>query len=499
MGTRILAVLFFYGSTHEVLVAASCKDGYPADYSLRGCFADSTIDRIMPKIRLVHLQEMTQQGPMSAETCYYICDDGLNTHFGMEYSTECWCAVEPDMTKHGPELDPIECDHLCFGTTTGEYCGGFNKMSVYEITAYQGCQRKDFEMPVEQVPAWVPGSEDKQVIGQPWDFQEKFDTVNFFSSDRGDSSSFSNHVRNGSSCDVEDDHKKLLDQTHVWQGARKTTPRVFCGIYTHQNNHATKAIKETWASHCDGFVAFSDAADLDLQTFQIKHEGPEEYANMWQKSRAIWKYINFHYKGDFDWFVLGGDDLFIIVENLRKYLLSEEVKRAAGGLENGGTTPVYLGRRLRGFGDDNRIYNNGGASYVLNQASVGLLADHLDDDDCQPHTKKPWEDVLIGSCLKKNGVEPLDTRDNLGRERFHPFTPGAHFGYRKPAKLENRRVSGCKVGAWYLIQAIDLKFGRECCSDDSISFHYVDEQLMRRLHDLLYLCPKDAVDEVAVV
>lgn len=56
---------------------------------------------------------------------------------------------------------------------------------------------------------------------------------------------------------------------------------------------------------------------------------------------------------------------------------------------------MYLGRRLRGFGDDNRIYNNGGASYVLNQASVGLLADRLDDDDCQPHTKKPWEDVLV--------------------------------------------------------------------------------------------------------
>lgn len=71
--------------------------------------------------------------------------------------------------------------------------------------------------------------------------------------------------------------------------------------------------------------------------------------------------------------------------------------------------------------------------------------------------------------------------------------------YRKPPKLENRHVSGCKVGAWYLIQAIDLKFGRECCSDDSISFHYVDEQLMRRLHDLLHLCPKDVVDGVAVV
>lgn len=39
---------------------------------------------------------------------------------------------------------------------------------------------------------------------------------------------------------------------------------------------------------------------------------------MWQKSRAIWKYIDKHYKNDFDWFVLGGDDIFIIVENLRK-------------------------------------------------------------------------------------------------------------------------------------------------------------------------------------
>lgn len=55
--------------------------------------------------------------------------------------------------------------------------------------------------------------------------------------------------------------------------------------------------------------------------FKIKHEGPEEWENMWQKSRAIWKYINFHYKDDFDWFILGGDDIFIIVENLRKVLL----------------------------------------------------------------------------------------------------------------------------------------------------------------------------------
>ena len=55
-----------------------------------------------------------------------------------------------------------------------------------------------------------------------------------------------------------------------------------------------------------------------FRRFKIKHEGPEDYENMWQKSRAIWKYINFHYRDDFDWFVLGGDDVFLIVENLRQ-------------------------------------------------------------------------------------------------------------------------------------------------------------------------------------
>lgn len=56
----------------------------------------------------------------------------------------------------------------------------------------------------------------------------------------------------------------------------------------------------------------------NTKRFKIKHEGPEEWNNMWQKSRAIWKYIDYHYLEDFDWFVLGGDDVFLIIENLRK-------------------------------------------------------------------------------------------------------------------------------------------------------------------------------------
>ena len=38
----------------------------------------------------------------------------------------------------------------------------------------------------------------------------------------------------------DDGNKQLLGQVNVWQGAKKTTPRIFCGIFTHQANHATK-------------------------------------------------------------------------------------------------------------------------------------------------------------------------------------------------------------------------------------------------------------------
>ncbi|CAM9450923.1 unnamed protein product [Ectocarpus sp. 4 AP-2014] len=330
-----------------------------------------------------------------------------------------------------------------------------------------------------------------------WNDQDKFDTRKFFLPTQHSTPSLSGDSST-KACAMNDDHKKMLTHVDVWEGASKTMPRIFCGIFTHRKNHFTKvkAIKETWAANCDGFVAFSDAADPDLHTFQIEHEGPEEHGNMWQKSRAIWKYINFHYKNDFDWFLLGGDDLFVIVENLRKYLLSDEIMGAAGGRINGGPNPMYLGRRLRPFDGDEWIFNSGGASYVLNQASVRLLASYLDEDACQPHGTTSCEDLMVAMCLKKNGVVAFDTRDESGRERFHPYTPAVHFGYRMPIRPEDHLVSGIAVDGWYIGMAIDLVFGLEGCSSDSLSFHYVDEDLMRRLYHLVYSCGENPADAV---
>ena len=106
--------------------------------------------------------------------------------------------------------------------------------------------------------------------------------------------------------------------------------RIFCGIYTMEKNHGTnvEATRSTWAKRCDGFIAFSTVEDPKIPSVNILHEGDEAYDNMWQKSRSIWRYIHNHMADDYDFFLLGGDDMFYIIENLRAYLGSEEITRA---------------------------------------------------------------------------------------------------------------------------------------------------------------------------
>jgi glycoprotein-N-acetylgalactosamine 3-beta-galactosyltransferase len=87
----------------------------------------------------------------------------------------------------------------------------------------------------------------------------------------------------------QDDNKKLLQQVpirgidplamdgHAAVGtAGKAAPTLFCGVYTMAENHASnvRVMRETWAPHCNGFVAFSTASDPRIPALQIQHEGP---------------------------------------------------------------------------------------------------------------------------------------------------------------------------------------------------------------------------------
>lgn len=65
-----------------------------------------------------------------------------------------------------------------------------------------------------------------------------------------------------------------------------TGVRLLCAVYTHPLLHQlVRAAALTWGRRCDGFVAMSTQTIPQLNILELRHAGPEEYQNMWQKVR----------------------------------------------------------------------------------------------------------------------------------------------------------------------------------------------------------------------
>jgi len=268
--------------------------------------------------------------------------------------------------------------------------------------------------------------------------------------------------------------------------------KIFCLVYTIEKNHnRIPNIRRTWGPKCDGFMVGSTKTDPSIGAVNILHEGPEEYDNIWQKVRSMWSYIYDNYYEKYDWFHIGGDDLFLIVENLRFYLESEEIRTAANGgiyLPEGNETkqtPLLLGRRFAYQGDMNNIFTSGGSGYTMNKAAFKLLVTE-GFPNYFPHLKTFSEDTMASRLFKKiDNIVPYDTKDDNGGERYMPFMPGDHLLYQMPKDHSKD---------WYATYSIDIKEGLEHCSPQSLAFHYVKGEAMRRLFALAYgMCPEEIV------
>ena len=71
---------------------------------------------------------------------------------------------------------------------------------------------------------------------------------------------------------------KLLDRVHVTtEDELKPVSgvKIFCATYTMEANHKgnVNTMRSTWTKRCDGYVAFSTAADPDIPAIKIEHEG----------------------------------------------------------------------------------------------------------------------------------------------------------------------------------------------------------------------------------
>jgi len=136
-----------------------------------------------------------------------------------------------------------------------------------------------------------------------------------------------------------------------------------------------------------------------------------------------------------------------------------------------------MGRRFAEQGNRERMFISGGAGYTMNKAALKTLVLNLPNGKCFPHMHTFSEDCMVANCFRKNGIVPYDTKDEDGGERYMPFQPGHHLTYRPPANPKDD---------WYSNYSVDVKWGIDHCAAKSVAFHYIKDDLMKRMHGILY-------------
>lgn len=288
--------------------------------------------------------------------------------------------------------------------------------------------------------------------------------------------------------------------------------RLLCVMYTHapKMRDLARTAALTWGAQCDGFLAFSNETVPRLGTVHLLHAGPESYGNMWQKTRSLLLYLYQHYINDYDYYHIGGDDIFLLVPNLRHFIASLPLDG----------TPVFAGQWIR---QKNRPYVGGGPGYTLNRSALRYFMWQR-YDNCHANVTASYEDRLLSQCLK--GFPLTDTRDaHTGEQRYHDCPPQQVYTHTTAlASTSRRRRPNFHAAAasywerlpwpnatvvadapssspqpWQMVlsaaSAVGPKYGLQAAAPYSVSFHKIHHPLFQaRLHAILYpgVCPPDS-------
>jgi glycoprotein-N-acetylgalactosamine 3-beta-galactosyltransferase len=154
-------------------------------------------------------------------------------------------------------------------------------------------------------------------------------------------------------------------------------------------------------------------------------------------------------------------------------------------------------------------YLSGGAGYTFSRETLKRMVSKMRENATFCPIQSTMEDIQVSTCLENVGVIPGESRDKFGRERFHAFKYEAHWTMIDPwvISVSNQPVknvnlifcsSSNHLFKIYLFFFFLFKFyfvlafvpisqkGSECCSDSSITFHYVDSKTMYHMHHLIY-------------
>eukprot|EP00054_Salpingoeca_dolichothecata_P002594 m.23271 g.23271 ORF g.23271 m.23271 type:complete len:524 (-) comp13124_c0_seq1:22-1593(-) len=233
----------------------------------------------------------------------------------------------------------------------------------------------------------------------------------------------------------------------------KVGGKLFCWVLTMPKSHnsSAKSVQETWVPGCDEHLFMSSGSSAHLQVHDVSLSGPESRDMIWEKTLKAWRHTAEKYLHKFDWFLKADDDTFVMTDNLRSFLSKFNA-----------SLPYYFGHQ---FKTEGVRYNSGGGGYVLSRAALQLLM-----ANASAFTDGIAEDFEIARSLKNVGVDPSDTRDRQGGERFFPFTIAD--------MLSIRKENDPKFWFWEF-NYYPHEEGPNCCSTEWVTSHYVPPQLMR--------------------
>ncbi|CAF1103691.1 unnamed protein product [Adineta steineri] len=250
------------------------------------------------------------------------------------------------------------------------------------------------------------------------------------------------------------------------------SPRVLCLILTTPKYFLdrVKAVNDTWGPRCDRYLFVTDYTPQTMTPEQINFTqqipiAPIQnitpgYDHLTQKTTLAFLFAYEKYFNDFDWFVKADDDTYLIVENLKAFLSQQNASE-----------PVTFGYNFKVIVP--KGYHSGGASYVLSRESLRRFYEAHKDPTSTCLKDGGNEDIEIARCLRTKDVYPGQSLDKQNRELFHTLSYTDHFRGNFPDWLKKYAEN-------------PLQTGDNCCSDQTISFHYIDPDKIYLMDFLLY-------------
>ena len=308
--------------------------------------------------------------------------------------------------------------------------------------------------------------------------------------------------------------KLLTEKIQVYNSTKENSPRprIFCAMYSYgKMRNLVRAQALLWGHMCDGFLAFSTETIPELGIVDSVHFGREEYHNMWQKVRSIWYYIYLHYRDDYDYFHLSGDDMYMLVPNMRKFLVEQDRAASASNkaIPDNVNPTEKLRRQARFYGQEVSFGGNkkvvaGGPGYTLNSAALAYFVNNI-LPICRTTIHVSAEDRIISRCFEEHNIRVSDTREvETAESRYHVTGASSLYNYRTIGTPGGRlSYYGKQAKYWRTMphpmnssEPTGSRYGMETASRYSVNLHDVYHPIFAaRIHALLYpeTCPADSV------